>query len=234
MAATHPSRQSLIRVAQTRPVVKICGNLYSEDSLMVAALEPDLMGWIFSPHSKRRITVESARRQIASIRRMKPWIFHAAVFAGNTVPEIRSVAVSIPQLDFVQIADGPAMVSRLRGLLCRSLEVIPVVRVSEKIADPLLGAYMPADWCILDTAVPGTYGGTGQTMDLSWVSHVKQRHMLAGGLNPENAADRLKGSSASGADVSSGVESDPGRPGRKDREKVRRFIESVKGVRFTK
>lgn len=199
---------------------------------MVASLKPDLMGWIFSPYSKRRISADSACRQIESIRRTRPEILHAAVFAGNTVPEVLSIVTRLPGLHFAQIADGPGMLSEIRRLFAGKLDVLPVVRVSEKLSDPKLSAYMPADWCILDTAVPGTYGGTGKTMDLSWVSDVTQRHFLAGGLNADNVAERLKGSSASGADVSSGVEADAAAPGRKDRRKVQRFIEIVKEVRF--
>lgn len=228
-------RRSLIRRAQSRPVVKICGNLYLEESLMVASHAPDLMGWIFSPHSKRRISIESAGRQIESIRRQRPGIFHVAVFAGNTIPDILSVTARIPWFDFVQTADGSGMTGELRAVLRGRVEVIPALRVSEKISDPELSAYMPADWCILDTAVPGSYGGTGKTLELAWVSHVTRRHLLAGGLTPQNVVERLQACSASGADVSSGVESDSGTrsgPGRKDPRKVESFIRAVKSIQF--
>jgi phosphoribosylanthranilate isomerase len=230
-------RRSLIRRAQSRPVVKICGNLYFEDSLMVASHAPDLMGWIFSPHSKRRISIESARRQIESIRRQRPGIFHVAVFAGNTIPDILSVIQNIPWLDFVQTSDGAGMIGELRSILRGEIDLIPALRVAEKIADPDLSLYMPADWCILDTLVPGSYGGTGKPLDLSWVSHVTRRHFLAGGLTPENVVARLGACNASGADVSSGVERESGLrtgPGHKDPEKVGRFIQAVKSVQFSR
>ena len=51
--------------------------------------------------------------------------------------------------------------------------------------------------------------------------------MLSGGLKPENAAEAVRTTGATALDVSSGVED---RPGHKDPELIRRFLDSVAGL----
>ncbi len=233
----HETRSRLLRTAQSRPIVKICGNVFFEDSMMVSAHRPDLMGWIFSPHSRRRVTAESAARQIASIRRERPEIFHVGVFAGNSIPDMLRVIEAIGSFDFIQISDGPGVTSEMRRILGREIDILPVLRVSSPVEDSVLSAFMPADWVLLDAYSPTALGGTGISIDLGWISGVRHRHILAGGLTPDNVIERLNGCNASGADVASGVESAEGMrtgPGRKDPEKVRRFIEAVRSIQFVR
>ena len=81
---------------------------------------------------------------------------------------------------------------------------------------------------LLDTKVTGKIGGTGATFDWHLASSAKaygKPIVLSGGLNPDNVAEAIRIASPEAVDVSSGVES---APGRKDREKVREFIRRVK------
>lgn len=86
---------------------------------------------------------------------------------------------------------------------------------------------------LLDTHDPGKQGGTGRCFAWSWVAQARVLGhlqgwppiLLAGGLTPENVAQAIREAAPYGVDVSSGVESSPGR---KDPEKVRRFIEEAR------
>jgi phosphoribosylanthranilate isomerase len=83
---------------------------------------------------------------------------------------------------------------------------------------------------VLDAKVPGgAPGGTGRTLDWTLARRLRERVsflMLAGGLEPGNVRRAIATVRPDGVDVASGVES---APGRKDPEKVRAFIEAVRG-----
>jgi len=85
---------------------------------------------------------------------------------------------------------------------------------------------------LLDTRVPlGAPGGTGQPFDWNAVRGLRPRVgwlMLAGGLTPQNVGGALSVVHADAVDVSSGVES---APGKKDAARVRAFVDAVRGRR---
>jgi phosphoribosylanthranilate isomerase len=91
-----------------------------------------------------------------------------------------------------------------------------------------LGAYS-ADRIILDTYNANQAGGTGKTFDWGLAQqlgkHVRLPIILAGGLNPGNVRQAIEQVSPFAVDTSSGVEG----VGIKDEEKVRSFIEAVRG-----
>jgi len=71
------------------------------------------------------------------------------------------------------------------------------------------------------------YGGTGKRLNLEWFKGVDcSKIILAGGLTPQNVA-QVKQMGFYGLDVSSGVESVKGK---KDPEKVKRFIANAKSL----
>jgi phosphoribosylanthranilate isomerase len=77
--------------------------------------------------------------------------------------------------------------------------------------------------------VPGQYGGTGQAAPWRLLANFRPDVplILAGGLTPENVAEAVRAVRPYGVDVASGVEA---APGRKDAEKVRRFIEQARNA----
>jgi phosphoribosylanthranilate isomerase len=79
------------------------------------------------------------------------------------------------------------------------------------------------DALLVDAHVPGEYGGTGQVAPWDLLAEYRPPVplILAGGLTPENVAEAVRRVRPYGVDVASGVESSPGR---KDAEKMRRFI----------
>ena len=82
---------------------------------------------------------------------------------------------------------------------------------------------------LIDAHVPGQFGGTGQTAPWHLLAGFDPGVpvILAGGLTPENVAEAVRIVRPYGVDVASGVESSPGR---KDAEKMRRFVDAVRVV----
>jgi phosphoribosylanthranilate isomerase len=83
---------------------------------------------------------------------------------------------------------------------------------------------------LLDAHVPGAFGGTGARVDFSLVREFQNQHpkltlWLAGGLTPENVAEAVTAVRPCVVDVSSGVETTPGR---KDFAKMRMFVAAVR------
>ena len=91
---------------------------------------------------------------------------------------------------------------------CRSLELLPAA-------------------VLVDAHVSGQYGGTGQTLPWDLLADFRPGVplILAGGLTPENVAEAVRLVRPYAVDVASGVELSPGR---KDAEKMRRFIGSAR------
>ena len=90
-----------------------------------------------------------------------------------------------------------------------------------------------ADFMLFDTYKKGTYGGSGERFSLVILEESlkeeenKRPYFLAGGLTPDNITEVLGSVDCYCVDVSTGVETD----GSKDEEKVREFIERVRGVK---
>ena len=82
---------------------------------------------------------------------------------------------------------------------------------------------------LLDAAVAGRDGGTGTTFDWALLDAepLGRPFALAGGLTPQNVAGAIRRTGPALVDVSSGVES---APGRKDAAKVAAFIAAVAGA----
>ena len=83
---------------------------------------------------------------------------------------------------------------------------------------------------LIDTPSP-EHGGTGQTFDwdlaIAFTKRTALPLILSGGLNPENVAEAIHRVQPYAVDVSSGVES---APGRKDHAKLRHFIRHAKAA----
>jgi phosphoribosylanthranilate isomerase len=87
---------------------------------------------------------------------------------------------------------------------------------------------MPAA-VLVDARVPGQFGGTGKTAPWHLLADYRPGVplILAGGLTPENVAEAVRTVRPYAVDVAGGVES---APGRKDPDKVRRFIANARAA----
>jgi len=83
---------------------------------------------------------------------------------------------------------------------------------------------------LLDSGGAGEFGGSGRTFPWDIARDFVQAHphvrvILAGGLTPENVAEAVAMVRPFGVDVTSGVES---APGRKDHSRLRDFIAAAR------
>ena len=143
--------------------------------------------------------------------------------------EMRRVADEVG-LDMVQLhgSESPDVVSQAPRRAVKAVRVGPGFRPEEALRYDGAAAAL-----LLDTRVEsdGMPGGTGRTFDWSLVRPVREGTsfvILAGGLTPENVGEAIAAVRPDAVDVSSGVES---APGKKDPAKVRAFVEAVRGRR---
>jgi phosphoribosylanthranilate isomerase len=137
--------------------------------------------------------------------------------------------------DFAQLSGNESRdtLARLAG---NAVKAIRPQNREEALAG--IGAYVPyapdderMPSLILDAYHPTLYGGTGEQASTDVALAVKAhvpRLMLAGGLTPENVAERVAAIQPWGVDVASGVEN--GTPGRKDIGRMRGFVDAVRSV----
>lgn len=198
--------------------VKICGLRRPEDIEIVNRFQPDYVGFVFAP-SRRQVTVEQARE----LRNMLHGdICPAGVFVDAPEEEIceivRQNIISIVQLHG---KETPEQAYRLRRLLAPyGTRIIKAVRVTGEL-DLEMWENSAADYLLLDSGA-----GTGKTFDHSLIGKIRKPWFLAGGMNPENAAEAVRRFHPYGIDVSSGVETN----GWKDSEKVRQMIDHMRAA----
>lgn len=201
--------------------VKICGITNVEDAQAAVAAGADLLGFVFYDGSPRHVTVQQAA---AIAHTVSPFVVRVGLFV-NAPAELVSEAMSACGLQLLQFHgdETPEYCCQFGAMSMKAL------RVKDAEAIRSLPEY-PTDAWLLDAFVPGQLGGTGHSFnwDLA-IEAVKlgKPVFLAGGLTPENVAEAVRKVQPYGVDVSSGVES---APGKKDHAKVRAFIQAAKGV----
>jgi len=201
--------------------VKICGITNLADAQAAVAAGADALGLMFYDQSPRHISLKTA----ADISRaLPPFIIRVGVFV-NPAKELVSRAIAGCSLGLLQFhGDEPPEFCTQFGLM--SMKAFRI-RNAGSLAE--LPKY-PTDAWLLDAYAPEIRGGTGEKFN--WDLAVEAQKFgkpifLAGGLTPANVAAAVRKVRPFGVDVSSGVESSPGK---KDPAKVKAFIQAVKGV----
>jgi phosphoribosylanthranilate isomerase len=204
--------------------IKICGITNEEDARAAVDYGADALGFIRVPGSPRYVTD------------------HAFVLLGYaTRPLVTTVivvqrpedagdlyATYVQHYEETPLPDDPPW-TRAVGRFLRAFRIRNEASLAGIKNYPYrqnIAAYL------LDTYHPNALGGTGETFN--WDLAVEAKRIaagkpiiLAGGLTPGNVAEAVAQVRPYAVDVSSGVEAEPGR---KDHEKLRRFIRAVREV----
>lgn len=204
--------------------MKVCGITSPEDALVAAEAGADAIGLVFWARSPRAVTVEAARRIGEAL---PPFVARVGVFVDATRDEMARAA-DAAGLDLLQL-HGSEPPEQLAELPRRALKA---VRVGESFSpEDALRYEGRAAGILLDTAGAAAPGGTGRAFDWSLARGVRRGArflMVAGGLGPDNVGAAIEAVRPDGVDASSGLES---APGRKDRARVRAFVEAVRAAR---
>jgi phosphoribosylanthranilate isomerase len=199
--------------------VKICGITSLADAQAAAEAGADAIGFVFYNNSLRNMTISA----VAGMFKKSPLrIMRVGVFVNEPAHFVFR-AVAECGLNLLQFhGDEPPE-------FCTQFGVMSMKAFRIRDADSLkeLPRY-PTDAWLLDACSVEKPGGTGEKFN--WDLAVEARKFgrpifLAGGLTPENVAEAVRRVKPFGVDVSSGVESSPGK---KDHTKVRAFIASVR------
>jgi len=203
------------------PKVKICGITNYEDAVAALDMGADLLGFNFYPESPRFVTPEKAAEIIS---KLPGFIDTVGVFVNTSFEKIRET-ISQCQLDWVQLhGDEDPQFCRL--FLSLNVKTMKALRVKDQTDIARANDFF-TDAILLDAFQPERYGGTGLTFDWNVIGHISKRVFLAGGINPDNAAEAVK-LGVYGIDVCSGIEA---QPGKKDHKKMKRLFESIQHLR---
>jgi phosphoribosylanthranilate isomerase len=200
--------------------VKICGITCLEDAMLAVEAGADALGFMFYPPSPRSVRPDAVRR---IVELLPPFVARVGVFVNADEEQIR-LTIREAGIDTIQL-HGKEPVE-----LCRNLAPLPVMKAFRMEGPGSLNALTPYTGCawLLDSYVAGVFGGTGQTFNWDLACEAVRRGgkvVLAGGLTPDNVARAVAAVSPYGVDVSSGVETSPGK---KDPDKVRAFVREAK------
>jgi phosphoribosylanthranilate isomerase len=192
-------------------VVKICGLRKAEDVKAAVSAGADAVGFVFA-ESVRQVSPENARkltqylpkrvRRVAVMRHPSQSEWQDVL--DNFAPDV--LQTDIDDFESLDVPD--------------SVERWPVIREG---------------WSGIDGELPavflyeGVRSGAGQTVDWQRAAEIAKRGrmILAGGLGVDNIATAIRTVRPHGVDVSSGVES---RPGRKDPGLIQLFIKAARAA----
>jgi phosphoribosylanthranilate isomerase len=203
--------------------IKICGITNATDSEQAIVLGADAIGLNFYTRSPRCIDAATAA---AILRELPPFVEAVALFVNLPLREIVETLQPLGRVRMFQWygeVHEPVDAFPYQRIAAFSVRDQQDLRRIDRYLDQCRASrFLPAA-VLADAHVPGQYGGTGQTAPWDLLADFRPSVplILAGGLTPENVAEAVRIVRPYAVDVASGVEQGPGR---KDVEKMRRFI----------
>jgi phosphoribosylanthranilate isomerase len=210
-------------------IVKICG--LSTEETLDAAIDAgaDMVGINFFPPSPRFVSLDTGRRLAERARGRADIVALSVDMDDAGLAEI----VDALRPDWLQLhgKDSPERTAAVRARF--PAKVMKAMHVA--VAADLMRAAdyaEAADRILLDATPPKGAtrpGGLGKPFDWTILRGFRpaKPYLLSGGLTPGNVAEALRISGAPGVDVSSGVETSPGR---KDPDLIRAFVAAARNA----
>lgn len=194
--------------------IKLCGLSRIQDIEAANSLKPDYIGFVFAAKSKRRVT----HLQAAELKsKLNPDTKAVGVFLNDDLDMVASM-MNLGIVDVVQLhgSEDEEYLKKLRIITDKPVIKAFIINSAE---DVKRAEESTADYILLDGGK-----GSGKAFDWSLLKNIKRPYFLAGGLNPENAADAVASLKPFAVDVSTGIETD----GVKDAKKMTAFVSAVR------
>lgn len=201
--------------------VKICGITNAEDAAVAVEAGADALGFIFVEGTPRFVTPEQAA---PIIRCLPPFVTPVGVFWDHPAGHIKAVAEAcgLRALQF----HGSERPEDLAGY---TLPLIKTIKVSGPGDLARLAAYQERVAAfLLDSGARWSEGEPRQPIEWRVARMAPGVIILSAGLTPDNVARAVAVARPWAVDVNSGVEAVPGK---KDPDKVWRFVAEARGVR---
>ena len=215
-------------------LVKICGINSVEAADAAAKARADFAGMIFHRTSPRYLNPIQAG---IVAERLRGRLRTVALLIDPDDDEIAGV-VTVVKPDFLQLHgnETPARVGAIKSRF--GVPTIKAFAIADANDFAGVAAYNDAaDMFLFDAKAPATAtrpgGGHGVAFDWQLIRgrSFARPWLLAGGLKADNVARAIRTSEAPGVDVSSGVED---RPGVKNPELIRNFVETARNAQFAR
>lgn len=215
----NTSEKEVLKIS--RPVqVKVCGLTRVDEAVACAEIGVDAVGLVFYPPSPRFVS-DLLAREISSSLPEKVW--KVGVFVNEPYSAVLN-KVEFCGLSAVQLhgVESPEMVEALETA---GVRVIKSLFLKKEPAVSEVSRYRASAF-LVESGEGRLPGGNAMSWDWGAVrgSLGSAPCILAGGLSPENVAEAIRAFGPDAVDVSSGVES---APGRKEIGKVRAFLKEL-------
>jgi phosphoribosylanthranilate isomerase len=211
--------------------VKICGITSLDDAMTAVEAGADALGFIFVENTPRFVTPE----QVAPIvRALPPFVTAVGVFWEHPRAHVKAL-VETCGLRALQF-HGDEKAEDLTGYDLPIIKTIKVEPAEELGGRPPWTPVVTETYrgtaaaLLLDSAARWSEGEARQPIEWQQAQSLGARRwrvILSAGLTPDNVARAIGVARPYAVDVNSGVEA---RPGRKDPDKVWRFVAEVRRV----
>ncbi|MFQ5827560.1 MAG: N-(5'-phosphoribosyl)anthranilate isomerase [Candidatus Methylomirabilia bacterium] len=204
-----------------RTKVKICGITDLEDARLAVDVGADALGFIFVEGTPRYITPAAAA---AIVEALPPFVTPVGVFWDHPAGHVKAVA-EMAHLAALQFhgEEPPESLTDYRLPVIKTIKLGSAADL-DRLAGYRVSAFLldsPARWSDGERRTPIQW-------ELASQAALKGRIILSAGLTPENVAQAIEIGHPYAVDVNSGVEA---RPGKKDPEKLHRFITRARAAR---
>ncbi|MGB5326208.1 MAG: phosphoribosylanthranilate isomerase [Pseudomonadales bacterium] len=212
-----------------RTRIKVCGLTRSTDAQLAVRAGADALGLVFYAASPRCVDIDTA---LAIVQGLPPFVATVALFVDPQAAEVVAVRDQLrPSLLQFHGAESAAFCEQFDVPYMKALH-LPQSQADagerERAVAALasqMQAHSAAAAFLLDTLSERGRGGTGEAFDHSlWPHDCRRPLVLAGGLHAGNVAAAIAACRPYAVDVSSGVES---APGRKDAMAIEKFTLAV-------